>query len=72
MAKRFCHASHDAAHISLLALALGACADEKPDQQTMQDEETAASPDQRAPQEARRQRTLGESESGRINQGPLR
>jgi hypothetical protein len=44
-----------------------------PDQQRVQDEVTAASSDQRALQEARRQRTLGESESGRIyNQGPLR
>lgn len=59
--------------ISLLALVLGACADEKPDQQLVQNEKTAASRDQRPLQDERRQRTFGQSESDRIyNQGGLR
>jgi hypothetical protein len=59
--------------ISLLALVLGACADEKPDQQLVQEEQEAAARDQRPLQDERRQRTLGQSESDRIyNQGALR
>ena len=59
--------------VSLLALALGACADEKPDQTLVQAETDAAASDQRALQDSRRQRTLGQSESGRIyNEGSLR
>jgi PBP1b-binding outer membrane lipoprotein LpoB len=59
--------------ISLLALILGACADEKPDQQLVQKEQEAAASDQRPLQDERRQRTLGQSESERIyNQGGLR
>jgi hypothetical protein len=59
--------------ISLLALILGACADEKPDQQLVQKEQEAAASDQRPLQDERRQRTLGQSESDRIyNQGGLR
>jgi hypothetical protein len=59
--------------ISLLALLLGACADEKPDQRLVQKEEEAAARDQRPLQDERRQRTLGQGESDRIyNQGGLR
>jgi hypothetical protein len=59
--------------IPLLALLLGACADEKPDQQLVQKEQEAAASDQRPLQDERRQRTLGQSESERIyNQGGLR
>jgi hypothetical protein len=56
--------------ISVLALVLSACADEKPDQPK---EQEAAERDQRPLQDERRQRTLGQSESARIyNQGALR
>jgi hypothetical protein len=59
--------------ISLLALLLGSCADEKPDQRLVQKEEEAAARDQRPLQDERRQRTLGQGESDRIyNQGGLR
>jgi outer membrane PBP1 activator LpoA protein len=59
--------------ISLLALVLAACADEKPDQQLVQKEQEAAARDQRPLQDERRQRTLGQSESDRIySQGALR
>ena len=59
--------------IPLLALILGACADEKPDQQLVQEEQEAAARDQRPLQDERRQRTLGQSESDRIyNHGALR
>ena len=59
--------------IFLVALILGACADEKPDQQLVQKEPEAAASDQRPLQDERRQRTLGQSESDRIyNQGGLR
>ena len=59
--------------ISILALALCACADEKPDQRLVQSEKAAATRDQRSVDDARRQRTLGQSESDRIyNQGGLR
>jgi hypothetical protein len=59
--------------ISLLALALGACADEMPDQQLVPQEQQAAARDPQALQDERRQRTLGQSESDRIyNQGGLR
>jgi hypothetical protein len=59
--------------ISLLALALAACADEKPDQTLVQAETEAAARDQRAMEDSRRHRTLGQSESERIyNQGSLR
>jgi hypothetical protein len=57
----------------LLGLALAACADEKPDQTLVQAEAEAAALDQRALENSRRQRTLGQGESGRIyNQGSLR
>jgi hypothetical protein len=58
--------------ISLLALALLACADEKPDQQLVQSEDRAAARDQQPVDDARRQRTLGQNESDRIYQGGLR
>ena len=59
--------------ISLLALVCVACSDEKPNQQLVQSEERAAARDQRPTDDARRQRTLGQSESERIhNQGTLR
>jgi hypothetical protein len=59
--------------ISLLGLALAACADEKPDQTLVQREPEAAARDQRALEDSRRHRTLGQSESERIyNQGSLR
>jgi hypothetical protein len=46
---------------------------EKPHQQLVQSEDEAAQRDQRATEDARRQRTLGQSESDRIyNQGSLR
>ena len=59
--------------ISLLGLALAACADEKPDQTLVQREPGAAARDQRTLEDSRRHRTLGQSESERIyNQGSLR
>ena len=59
--------------LSLLALALAACADEKPDQTLVRGEDEAAARDQRALEDSRRQRTLGQGESGRIyNEGSLR
>jgi hypothetical protein len=59
--------------ILLLALALSACADEKPDQQLVQSEERAQQRDQRPVEDSRRQRTLGQNEADRIyNQGGLR
>lgn len=59
--------------ILALALALGACADEKPDQRLVQDEEAAEARDQRPLEDARRQRTLGQNENDRIyNAGGLR
>jgi hypothetical protein len=57
--------------IFLAALAIAACSDEKP--QLVQDEKAAAARDQRPVEDARRQRTLGQSESDRIyNQDGLR
>ena len=60
--------------LTVLVLALvGACGDEKPDQQLVQSEERASARDQRSGEDTRRQRTLGQSESERIyNQGALR
>ena len=59
--------------VSFLVLLLGACADEKPDQRLVQQEGEAAARDQRPLQDERRQRTLGQNESGRIyNEGSLR
>ena len=52
---------------------LAGCSDETPSQQLVQSEEAAQQRDQRATEDARRQRTLGQSESDRIyNQGGLR
>lgn len=59
--------------ISLLALVLAACADETPSQLLVQNQQQAATRDQRPLEDERRQRTLSQSESGRIyNQGALR
>jgi hypothetical protein len=58
--------------VLLLALALSACADEKPDQRLVQSEAAAASRDQRALEDDRRQRTLGQNEAERIYGGGLR
>jgi len=56
----------------LVLCALGACADEKPDQRLVQSEHDAAARDQRAPENTRRQRTMAQGESGRIYEGALR
>jgi hypothetical protein len=58
--------------IFALALALGACADERPDQRLAQSEEAAEQRDQRPMEDARRQRTLGQNEAERIYGGGLR
>jgi outer membrane PBP1 activator LpoA protein len=59
--------------VILLAVALAACADEKPEQKLVQSEHNTAAQDQRSVEDGRRQRTLGQNESGRIyNQGALR
>ena len=70
--RSFCHA-HKALGIFLAVLAIAACSDEKPDQQLVQGEYTAVEHDQRPVEDARWQRTLGQSESDRIySQGGLR
>jgi len=61
--------------ISLLTpvFLLAGCSDEKPSLQLVQSEEHAQQRDQRATEDTRRQRTLGQGESDRIyNQGGLR
>ena len=57
--------------VFLLALA-AACGDEKPDQRLAQNEVAAAARDQRPVEDARRQRTMAQGESGRIYEGALR
>jgi hypothetical protein len=70
--------SHAMPTLALFALlislsAVAGCSNEKPSQQLVQSEEAAQQRDQRAAEDARRQRTLGQSESDRIyNQGGLR
>jgi hypothetical protein len=58
--------------LTTLLAALAGC-EEKPSQQLVQSEERAEQRDQRATEDTRRQRTLGQGESDRIyNQGTLR
>lgn len=58
--------------LALALLALAGCADEKPDQRLVQSETEAAERDQSPVDNSRRQRTLGQGESGRIYGGSVR